>query len=302
MSEYNFIDLTRQNTGIDLCDSGGDSGRHWQQPPESAATPAIGWSDDGQGIINTATMLDETFNIEMRFNCWPQELAELIWQIMPKINYFEEEGEYTLTGPLFDNEDFSETEIAEVKDWVLAHVNNYGMDSLDRIGELTNTYNGENDLSQNVIYEVLSERNDWYENENSVFLISTHNGADVRGGYSDTVLCTLKGAERNKLLEPVVGYQHVGTINDEIDPIPAYEVGYHSDPSYQLHDDLRWVGGRTSADGVNLTTEEFDKWVEKTEDTSAGQILMVDNDVELDEGMAPPVGTPVYVFELDTTV
>lgn len=301
MSEHNFIELTRQNTGVDLCDSGGDSGRHWQQPPESPATPAIGWGDDGRGIINTATMLDETFDIELRFNCWPQDLAELVLQCKEKITYSNDEG-YVYFGPKLENEDFSDDEIGELKDWVLNHINDHGMDSLDRIGELTNTYNGENDLSQDVIYEILSEANDWYDNENSVFLISTHNGADVRGGYSDTVLCTLKGTERNKLLEPVVGYRHVGTINDEIDPMPAYEVGYYSNPSYQLHDDMRWIGGRTSADGVNLTSEEFDKWVAETDDTSEGQILMVDNDVELDEGMAPPVGTPIYVFELDTTV
>jgi hypothetical protein len=67
-------------------------------------------------------------------------------------------------------------EIAEIlKDYFGVEDNNY----VGRVDSWTNTYNYDNDLTQVLQYVLFEYSGDYY------IIVETHNGCDVRGGYSD---------------------------------------------------------------------------------------------------------------------
>lgn len=168
MAVKNFKELFRKSTGKSILDSGGDNGRHWQKSPIKEGN-IVRFDKNSEGsdclsiTIETALLLDAAFSID-------HELIEKA----------EEAGKDTVEEYL-DEIGFSE---------VSAH----------------NPYNGENDLSQVYVVRVYSRVGkdyDIYQGtidrgeddiNDVVVLISAHNGADVRGGYTDSVPIIPKGS------------------------------------------------------------------------------------------------------------
>lgn len=152
--------FTRFNTGRSLCDSGFESGRGWQQP------------------VDPAGPTYESANV---FDCClstTQLLADLFEEHPSLTDLFENTAEY-IEGTWFDA----------------------GREFMERLGYTQiardNTYNGENDLSQEYVWEVweIDESPDWIWADtardhpikgipNTVVLVYVHTGADVRGGYA----------------------------------------------------------------------------------------------------------------------
>tara|TARA_R110000744_G_scaffold22844_1_gene58189 strand:+ start:308 stop:925 length:618 start_codon:yes stop_codon:yes gene_type:complete len=155
-------------TGKDMCDSGGDSGRHWQRNAKKTIEdfenePEEHIYKDGNYIYRDLSVFHylselELDNICNRFN-----------RIQSQSNNW--------------NSDFNSDEFV------------YGVSSeaqqvleLDNeviINRSWNSYNSESDLTQCVQGANLNINNDVY------ILIQIHNGADVRGGYTDAKLFKL---------------------------------------------------------------------------------------------------------------
>ena len=155
------ISHTRQNTGTHFLDSGGESGRAWQQP---APTKLIEIRADGtwwQSAITLTGLL--------------QEHAEVVEDVQAAI-----EAEYE-----------ADREVSNFE---------VGPRVMKRLGyhEMTrdNTCNwGSNDLDQCFVYEVWSkdEGEDWIYAEDAVVLVYAHTGADVRGGYARPIAVRFDG-------------------------------------------------------------------------------------------------------------
>lgn len=149
-----FFDAVRENTGKAMCDSGGESGRAWQQPPVAVESPDVTWDKtwmDCSATISTAHFLAEAFtmrdDLNADFDKWVEDV-EGTW--------FECGDEYMLSKGY--------------------HCHTRG-----------NVCNNENDLSQVYVYEVWTKNEDepdWVWADDAVAAIYVHTGADVRGGYT----------------------------------------------------------------------------------------------------------------------
>jgi hypothetical protein len=147
----------RHNTGASFLDSGSAYGRHHEKPPISNNDPAISiycYTNEVMPTIEVAHFLAEQtevdFDIQSQFDEWVtrDENSELSW--------FE-------AGEQFATEVLGLTQRAR-----------------------DNTYNGENDLSQDYVWEIYSnnENNDWIYDDDALLVIYAHTGCDVRGGYA----------------------------------------------------------------------------------------------------------------------
>jgi len=160
--------MLTENTGIAMCDSGGSGGRHWQRNQETDFDnePEI-WFDP---IHENDTD------------------SENIWFTVSVYKY--------LTSGILELDDLcNEFNALPVDDWNGDYYGTSGagscwIDSLEREltpdGEAFNTYNGECFLSQ-TLQGQLFERGD----DSKYLLLQIHQGADVRGGYTDAKLFKL---------------------------------------------------------------------------------------------------------------
>lgn len=148
------LEFTRYNSGAHFLDSGDAYGRHWQRPaPDSGDVIRI--TEDG-GIIETTQWLADWFDFH--------DLA----------TDFEESDFYTSDDSWFESADGFMTEL--------------GYRQLTR----DNTYNNENNFSQDFVWEVWapedSDVSDWVwadaDRDRVVVVIYVHTGCDIRGGYS----------------------------------------------------------------------------------------------------------------------
>jgi len=155
-----FKTLTRQKTGIHAMDSGGASGRKWQQPQSPSHCYFEAYSDmkvDGlRAYIPLYSWLDEVFQID-------EDLTRELY------------------GPEYEDLKV----IAVCHEDTIAVVE--AMTGLKHIA-MDNTYNHDTDFDQDFQFSVFSDSDDWYYSKNTVILLETHNGADIRGGYSQCVL------------------------------------------------------------------------------------------------------------------
>lgn len=158
------------NTGVALCDSGGDDGRHWQRNKRDYPTidaikkapevevDAVDVAGDSADMVPTVSLfhyltnaltLDETCEA---FNALPCD----DW----------------------DSEDAYGVSVAQVE-WLRSH----GL----TIKGTWNSYNGESNLSQVVQGASVAVEGDALEYPTYI-LLQVHQGADVRGGYTDAKL------------------------------------------------------------------------------------------------------------------
>tara|TARA_R110000751_G_scaffold51813_2_gene113338 strand:+ start:79 stop:696 length:618 start_codon:yes stop_codon:yes gene_type:complete len=155
-------------TGKDMCDSGGDSGRHWQRNAKKTIEdfenePEEHIYKDGNYIYRDLSVFHYLSELELDNIC-------------NRFNRIQSQSDNW-------NSDFNSDEFV------------YGVSSeaqqvleLDNeviINRSWNSYNSESDLTQCVQGANLNINNDVY------ILIQIHNGADVRGGYTDAKLFKL---------------------------------------------------------------------------------------------------------------
>ena len=154
------VSHTRQNTGKDLCDSGGEDGRHWQQP---VPTSLIRFRQ-GEGWWDTAITLTGLLREHATLVCDVQAAIETEYKADRKVGNFE-------VGPRV----------------------------MERLGycrlHRQNTCNWDTDLDQAFVFEVWSKDGDqgWLWAKGSVVLVYAHTGADVRSGYARPIAVTFDG-------------------------------------------------------------------------------------------------------------
>ena len=149
---YEIIeDMLFENTGIHMCDSGMENGRHWQQNREN-------------GILTGPIPIDYYLTSkQIQLN-----------PIVPVSDFLIKNLIYTYTCDEFQEQLENEVEDLwccwDYEEWVR---NNFNTD-----WGLINTYNGECVLSQTLQFLPFKYDYDDY------LILQIHNGADVRGGYT----------------------------------------------------------------------------------------------------------------------
>jgi hypothetical protein len=106
-----------------------------------------------------------------------------------------------------------------------------------------NTYNGEQDLDQNFVYEVWQKEGcdrEWIYDETAIVLVYAHTGCDVRGGYS-TPLAVRFAGEYSIPVDLVVSFSPADAAAEvwciwRALPEGFAEAGYTSNPQYRLHE------------------------------------------------------------------
>lgn len=161
-----WLAAIKENTGSHVLDSGGAMGRHWQRNKGLTIENAYDWTHrlnvDKWGFsvtINVLHYLESNFVIDRTRTA--------------RFHRFAHSKEWA-----------GECWFDCLKAWVKS-TNGY-------LTNGDNTYNHENWLSQEVLMQgfVDGGGDEWYA-------ISTHNGADVRGGYSRPYLCKIDEIEWN---------------------------------------------------------------------------------------------------------
>jgi hypothetical protein len=168
-----------ENTGAHMMDSGGARGRAWQRNQDAAAahgmtvlemfkagSPAF-W--DGYGVtVSTfhwmSERLDYRADLDERFHRW----INLGWIGLDRY----------ARGPETNHP-------GTVDDYVERMTERGWIDEDHEFTGWTNTYNHENCLSQDLQFRIVGLNEHHPLGPASIVFMSTHNGADARGGYSD---------------------------------------------------------------------------------------------------------------------
>lgn len=216
----------RYNSGRSFLDSGDYYGRHHEKPPIAEERPMVTidtWrNDEVNPTIEVAHFLAETcevdFEIQYQFEEWAaqEENSELSWF---------EAGEKFATEVL--------------------GLNQYARD---------NTYNSENDLSQDYVWELYAEddKGDWIYSDDALYVVYAHTGCDVRGGYAYPLFLRCQGDYSIPVDLVAEFYISEGRLNGEelsdeecrsLDE--EWQCGYSSNPSYQLSKSIERIFGFT---------------------------------------------------------
>lgn len=211
----------RHNSGKSLLDSGDYYGRHYDKPPISEEQPLVRidvYGNEPTATIETALFLAETcevdFDIQEQFEAWAalEENSELSW---------------FKAGKTFATEVLGLTQLAR-----------------------DNTYNNENDLSQNYVWEVYAadDQGDWIYQDDALMVAYAHTGCDVRGGYAYPLFLRCQSDYSFPHDLTVEWRISEGTLNtkelsqeecQELDE--KWLIGYTSNPTYQFSKDIEKV-------------------------------------------------------------
>lgn len=163
--ENQILEMLRENTGTHFLDSGGKDGRMWQknQTKIFQKEPRVSYEIYNGEIVHSVSLFhylneileEDYFSYEV--NKFIQELAE-------------ESSEYHYINSLDE-----EIEMA--------------FPQIEYKGEVINTYNGEENISQTILFRPFLNT----ETDEVYVLLQIHNGADVRGGYTLTRCFKLEG-------------------------------------------------------------------------------------------------------------
>lgn len=215
----------RHNTGASFLDSGSAYGRHHEKPPIAESIPMVSidtWRDEVTATIETAHFLAETcevdFDLQAQFEEWAalEENSELSW--------FE-------AGETFAKDVLGLTQLAR-----------------------DNTYNGENDLSQNYVWEVYSEndKGDWIYDDDAIMVVYAHTGCDVRGGYAYPLFMRCQGdysIPMDLCAEFYISEGRKDGVELEYEECreldEKWSCGYSSHPSYEFSKEIERVFGYT---------------------------------------------------------
>jgi hypothetical protein len=159
--------MLKESTGINFLDSGGSDGRHWQK---------------NQGVA-----FDNEPEVEVDYN-WMREGDRIEFRI--NVYHF---LKHALTSDAMTDEFNSLFNVMndwdgygyglsdEASGWL---IDNFRVCPKDLSNDWINTYNGDSNLSQVLQYRYIGD---------GYIILQIHNGADVRGGYTDAKLFRLIG-------------------------------------------------------------------------------------------------------------
>jgi len=166
--EQVIYDMLTESTGTHMLDSGGGSNRHWQR--------------------NQLKSIDDFKNephitIEDKDTEYPYAEISVFHHLVNSLEYLEDETDHLIEWISKDPyiyKDNPEGRCISCMDTIEEYMaKNYANDDMNLVHH-TNTYNADSSLSQ--VLQVISV-GDTYDCD--VIALSIHNGADVRGGYTD---------------------------------------------------------------------------------------------------------------------
>lgn len=209
----NFKTVSRQNTGSSLCDSGSIYGYNYNRkiPNKPVRLEGDIEMNEISGSISLSHFLDQHFEIDQKLT---KKLRKAIDQGKCNYNY----KAYA---------DF----IADLVGGVVE-----GSD---------NAYNHDNNLDQVFQFSTIEDE----ANHETYVVIETHNGCDVRGGYSDPVVCRPLG-DRYSFYDICLGVSFLEGKDQagneiEIEDLQrldeTYQVGYTSAPLYDFNKAIKRV-------------------------------------------------------------
>ena len=165
--EQVIYDMLTESTGKHMLDSGGGSDRHWQRNQLKSIDdfknePHITIENDGEYKYAEISVFHHLVN---------------------SLEYLEDETDHLIewiSEDPYSYRDNPDGRCISSMDTIEQYMaKNYANDDMNLVHH-TNTYNGESSLSQ--VLQVISV-GDTYDCD--VIALSIHNGADVRGGYTD---------------------------------------------------------------------------------------------------------------------
>jgi len=165
--EQVIYDMLTESTGTHMLDSGGGSNRHWQRNQLKSIDdfknePHITIENDGEYKYAEISVFHHLVN---------------------SLEYLEDETDHLIewiSEDPYSYRDNPDGRCISSMDTIEQYMaKNYANDDMNLVHH-TNTYNGESSLSQ--VLQVISV-GDTYDCD--VIALSIHNGADVRGGYTD---------------------------------------------------------------------------------------------------------------------
>jgi len=222
--ESDWYKLSRQNTGRALCDSGDFYGRQYEKSIDGKDTMIKVYKDGDsvQASISLPYFLGKVFTIG-------EALTDSFYSFA-------------------DTDEYKDEEWSEVfKAWALTA----GMSQVTG----HNSYNHECDLNQTFQWHTATRKDDHHEpyGDNAIYMVQTHNGCDVRGGYSSPLICRLETYEDwCNLNNWMVGWYFVkgqcGMISkialtrEQLDELQEpYSSGYSQNPTYRLNEHVARV-------------------------------------------------------------
>ena len=147
--------LLKTNTGSHFLDSGGAYGRHHERNAKRKLNFNEGLKFDDYGVtIPIHVFMDTMFELDDNTKIFNRLLSKEYFWVQEAFEHLENLG--------FDLD-----------------VSGYGGSNAD------NTYNSDNDLSQDFQYQLFEYDGGYY------CLFQLHNGCDIRGGYTNTVVWKL---------------------------------------------------------------------------------------------------------------
>lgn len=149
--------MLKENTGTHFLDSGGNDGRAWQRNQKI-------------NFEKTPRMEVDKYGVTVSTYHYLKDILELN-EVTKKVNSF-----ITKNKLHWVDEVAEEMEAKELFYY-----------DLESFSETINTYNGEDNLSQILLFKTFKILDDVY------VLLQVHNGADVRGGYTDCKCFKLNG-------------------------------------------------------------------------------------------------------------
>lgn len=199
-----LAEMWTENTGTHMLDSGGDTGRKWQRnagmtASDFMAQPEIYLED---GIANR-----NTFHLclrALRFDADTERLTNRFRQWVDSMpNDWDSDYYYNSAGTVY--EFISEVLEAE-------QIDDYSL-------EIANSYNDNTFLDDVIMYGFFKYQGAYY------LALSKHNGADVRGGYSDFVFFELACEPSEFMLDQIAfnGYCEPCDRHESLDVYDATE-------------------------------------------------------------------------------
>lgn len=224
-----FKQLARQNTGSHFLDSGDYYGRQYDRPlPKRDSWLEFYQYQDGKFEVSATISLTHFLDSHLTID---KKLTRRLYQLI------EDQG---------GGVGYAQAAELLAEDLGLTYISS------------DNSYNHETDLDQVFQFSVLStNESEWYYNEDTILIIETHNGCDVRGGYSNYVVCKPSGSDLCGLFDLCCGVSISEATKDgvkltyeqcqELDE--RWQVGYSRRPTSEVNKSIQRVLTRKNKSG-----------------------------------------------------
>ncbi len=159
--------MLKENTGVNMMDSGNNDGRYWQK---------------NQKVYDFRLQDSKTYNLNDGYISVSNNVFRFLTEAL--------EYEDQLTNIFNENKNKEYTDyqnMYDIADILNDHYNDLNFEEFHEFklsGDSFNTYNYESNLSQVLQGQFFTEYEDT-EYEQKYVILQIHNGADIRGGYTD---------------------------------------------------------------------------------------------------------------------